>query len=161
MDEDRKYRQHGYMDSERDRTASQRNGERPPKQGPRTLQDPNGPRLPRLVQSVTASRCFSCSATLPTGTDFKGVCPKCGVALHCCKQCSHFEPSTRFQCLKPIKARIPIKDQANECELFSPRVTVMRDAPPAAVSSANNSSTVKEVRTPNDARTAFDNLFKK
>ena len=48
-------------------------------------------------------------------------------ALHCCKQCTHFEPSTRFQCIKPIPARIPYKDQANECELFTPRVTVMRD----------------------------------
>ncbi len=50
--------------------------------------------------------------------------------LHCCKQCAHFEPSTRFQCLKPIPARIAVKDQANECELFSPRVTVARDAAP-------------------------------
>jgi hypothetical protein len=161
MDEDRKYRQRGYQDSDRDRQPTHRNGDRPPKQGPRTLQDPNGPRLPRLVQAVAASRCFNCSATLPTGTDFKGTCPKCGAALHCCKQCSHFEPSTRFQCLKPIKARIPLKDQANECELFSPRVTVMRDAPPASVSPATITATVKEVRSPSDARTAFDNLFKK
>ncbi len=130
MDDDRKYRQHGYMDSDRDRSPSQKNGERPraPQGGPRSMQDPNGPRLPRLVQAVTASRCFNCSTTLPQGIDFKGVCPKCGAELHCCKQCSHFEPSTRFQCSKPIKERIAVKDKANQCEMFSPRVTVMRDA---------------------------------
>jgi hypothetical protein len=162
MDEDRKYRQHGYMDSDRDRAPSQRPGDRPkPPQGPRSLQDPNGPRLPRLVQSVTASRCFSCSTTLPQGTDFKGLCPKCGAELHCCKQCAHFEPSTRFQCVKPIKERIPVKDKANECELFSPRVTVMRDAAPQTAAPVNNAAAVKDVRTPNDARAAFDNLFKK
>ena len=159
MDQDRKYRQHGYQDSDRDR--GERRDQQKPKgpQGPRSLQDASGPRLPRLVQSVTASRCFSCSAVLPPSTDFKSACPKCGAALHCCKQCMHFEPSTRFQCVKPIPARIPYKDQANECELFTPRVTVMRDgalpAPPAPAVSPG------DVRTPNDARAAFDNLFKK
>jgi hypothetical protein len=160
MDQDRKYRQHGYMDSDRDR-GERRDQQRPKgPQGPRTLQDASGPRLPRLVQSVTASRCFNCSAVLPAGTDFKGNCPKCGAALHCCKQCTHFEPSTRFQCVKPIPARIPYKDQANECELFTPRVTVMREgAPPSPVPAS--SVAPDAVKTPNDARAAFDNLFKK
>ena len=164
MDDDRKYRQHGYMDSDRDRSPSPKNGERPrpPQGGPRSMQDPNGPRLPRLVQAVTASRCFNCSTTLPPGIDFKGVCPKCSAELHCCKQCSHFEPSTRFQCSKPIKERIAVKDKANQCELFSPRVTVMRDsAPNPTVAPGGVASTMKDVKTPDDARAAFDNLFKK
>jgi hypothetical protein len=98
---------------------------------------------------------------LPLGTDFKGNCPKCGSELHCCKQCSHFEPSTRFQCVKPIPARIPYKDKANECELFTAKVTVMRDS--ASQASAAPASVVQpdSVRTPNDARAAFDSLFKK
>jgi hypothetical protein len=163
MDDDRKYRQRGYMDSDRER-GERREGGQPQKprgpQGPRTLQDPNGPRLPRLVQTVTAARCFNCSTPLPPGTDFKGNCPKCAAALHCCKQCSHFEPSTRFQCLKPIPARIPYKDKPNECELFSPKVTVMRDGAPPA-SATTNVVPAADVRTPNDARAAFDSLFKK
>src|ERR1051325_5452761 len=127
MDSDRKYRQHGYQDSS---TSSNMNGNgaRPKPAGPRLPLDVTGPRLPRLVQAVTASRCYNCSTTLPPGTAFEGPCPKCGVALHCCKQCAHFEPSTRFQCTKPIPARIAAKDQPNECELFKPRVTVARDA---------------------------------
>jgi hypothetical protein len=164
MDQDRKYRQNGYMDSDRERAERRDNAQkaRGP-QGPRTMQDPNGPRLPRLVQTVTASRCFSCSTVLPPGTDFRGNCPKCNTELHCCKQCSHFEPSTRFQCLKPIPARIPYKDKANECELFTPKVTVMRDgAPPASSYGPGPSGPPRQdIRTPGDARTAFDNLFKK
>jgi hypothetical protein len=114
-----------------------------------------------LVQNLTASRCYNCSAVLPPGTDFKANCPKCSASLHCCKQCSHFEPSTRFQCSKPIPARIPYKDKANECDLFTPKVTVMRDA-----TSGNGSHTAappapSDVRTPSDARAAFDSLFKK
>jgi len=161
MDQDRKYRQHGYQDTDREKGGERRDNaqkQRGP-QGPKTLQDPNGPRLPRLVQSVTASRCFNCATVLPLGTNFSGNCPKCNVELHCCKQCSHFEPSTRFQCLKPIPARIPYKDKSNECELFSARVTVMREgaqnaAPAPSVAPA-------AVRTPSDARAAFDSLFKK
>ena len=99
--------------------------------GPRPPIDVTGPRLPRLLQNVVAARCFNCSTALPPDVDWKGKCPKCGAALHCCKQCAHFEPSTRFQCLKPIPARIAGKDQANDCELFKPRVTVARDAAPA------------------------------
>ena len=158
MDDDRKYRHRGYQDSDREHGQNGKDRPRPP-QGPRTLQDPAGPRLPRLVQAVTASRCHNCSNTLPHGTDFKGTCPKCNAALHCCKQCAHFEPSTRFQCLKPVPARIPVKDQTNECELFSPRVTVMRDG--AAPSAQPPAPAPAQVRNPQDARAAFDNLFKK
>jgi len=105
----------------------------------------------------------------------KGNCPKCNAALHCCKQCAHFEPSTRFQCLKPIPVRIAYKDQANDCASFSPRVTVARDAKTTPAPSgfgnrpplnANGLSTYgagngPEPRNVSDARAAFDSLFKK
>jgi len=159
MDEDRKYRQRGYMDTGRDSGAGRRE-DQPKQSGPRPPLDVTGPRLPRLLQNVVAARCFSCSTALPQDVDWKmAVCPKCGAALHCCKQCAHFEPSTRFQCLKPIPVRIPAKDQRNECELFKPRVTVARDAAPANNNSATTSAPAP--RTPTDARAAFDNLFKK
>ena len=163
MDQDRKYRQSGYMDSDRERGERRDGGQKPPKgpQGPRTLQDPNGPRLPRLVQPVAAARCFACATPLPQTIDFKGNCPKCNAELHCCKQCCHFEPSTRFQCVKPIPARIPYKDKANECDLFTPRVTVMRDGSSAQSGAPVQSVAPDAVRTPNDARAAFDSLFKK
>jgi hypothetical protein len=168
MDADRKYRQAGYQDSDRSSNNDRKESQKPPRPGgPRTLQDPSGPRLPRLVQAVAASRCYSCSVALPADIDFKGSCPKCGVALHCCKQCTFFEPSTRFQCTKPIPARIPYKDQVNQCELFNPRVTVSRDgaAPQSSLGSSaapgTRMPTPPAIRTSNDARTAFDNLFKK
>jgi hypothetical protein len=161
MDSDRKYRQNGYMDSDRENKGF-RDGAKP--QGPRPPLDVTGPRLPRLVQHVAASRCFNCATTLPPGTDLAGTCPKCNADLHCCKQCSHFEPSTRFQCLKPIPVRIPVKDKANDCTLFTPRVTVARDGtasmsapPPPPAASAGPPAP----RNADDARSAFDRLFKK
>jgi hypothetical protein len=166
MDDNRKYRQQGYMDS--DRESRRPREDRPKPQGPRPPLDVTGPRLPRLVQHVAASRCFNCATTLPPGADTNGVCPKCGAELHCCKQCSHFEPSTRFQCLKPIPVRIAVKDKRNECTLFTPRVTVAREGtangpsagpPPTAPSSPPANSPAP--RNPEDARSAFDKLFKK
>lgn len=166
MDSDRKYKQSGYN---QDNRSPNNNGDgfKSKPQGLRPPLDITGPRLPRLVQSVTASRCYSCSTTLQPGTDFIGTCPKCACALHVCKQCSHFEPSTRFQCLKPIPLRIPSKDQANSCTLFAPRVTVSRDGTNA--SNGNGmppkppapSMSTAAPRNANDARDAFARLFKK
>ncbi len=161
MDGDRKYKQNGYQDSRGN--SDYYRLDKPRQQGPKVPLDITGPKLPRLVQSVAAARCFGCAVTLPPDTDYRGNCPKCGTALHCCKQCMHFDSSTRFQCLKPISVRIPAKDQANSCELFRPCVTVARDglpsgpvskiAPPSLVSAAP--------RNASDARAAFDSLFKK
>lgn len=160
MEGERKYKSRGYMDSDRDHAPRE---QQKPK-GPRLPLDVTGPRLPRMVQAVTASRCWNCSITLPPDVEFKGTCPKCNSALHCCKQCAHFEPSTRFQCLKPIPIRIAYKDQGNECELFSPRVTVARDSAGAAPNGGGvRMATPRMVdpRSPSDARAAFDSLFKK
>ena len=161
--DDRKYRQKGYFDSGSfSSNGNHRADDRPRPQGPKPPIDVTGPRLPRLVQAVTASRCSNCATTLPPGTDFKGTCPKCNAALHCCKQCSHFEPSTRFQCLQPIKERIAYKDQPNECELFAARVTVARDASPQYLSPGQAAAAaVPAPKSPADARSAFENLFKK
>lgn len=159
MDSDRKYKQRGYMDSDRPESRGPLRDERSKPQGPRPPIDITGPRLPRLVQAVTAARCYNCASPLPNGVVWSGNCPKCNAALHCCKQCSHFESSTRFQCLKPIPVRLAIKDAANTCELFSPRVTVARDG--AAPSSVAGAVADPAPRTPNDARSAFDKLFKK
>jgi hypothetical protein len=159
MDGDRKYKQRGYMDVESERERGGPDRERPRQQGPRPSIDVTGPRLPRLVQTVTAARCWNCATPLAPGTDFKALCPKCASPLHCCKQCAHFEPSTRFQCRKPIPARIVGKDLANECELFASRVTVARDMLPASYQPA--AYVEPTPRRPSDARAAFDNLFKK
>ncbi len=145
------------MDVNGDQGEDRGRQERRPK-GPRPPIDVTGPRLPRMVQAVTATRCYNCAKQLPPGVDLKGDCPHCGVALHCCKQCAHFEPSLRFQCAKPILVRVSSKDRANECEHFESRVTVARDSVSShSVPVVSNPSPA----SPKDARAAFDNLFKK
>jgi hypothetical protein len=54
------------------------------------------------------------------------------------------------------------KDQPNECELFSPRVTVARDsAGPTTAAPLTHGAKIIEPRKPSEARAAFDSLFKK
>ena len=75
-------------------------------------------------------------------------CLKCGFELHSCKQCSYFDPSSRFECTQPIPERIRKKDARNECTFYSISVRVEKQTSTGASS------------RPNDARKAFDNLFK-
>jgi hypothetical protein len=160
MDSDRKYKQRGYMDNDRPANGQGRD-DRPKQQGPRPSLDVTGPRLPRMVQTLVAARCYNCATAMPADHDFKSNCPKCNAALHCCKQCAHFEPSTRFQCLKPIPLRIAYKDAANECEWFKPRVTVARDAKSGTTTVAPVPVAPASPKSSSDARAAFDSLFKK
>jgi predicted RNA-binding Zn-ribbon protein involved in translation (DUF1610 family) len=132
----RKYTQKGYMDTDREER------ERRPREKSETF----GPRTPVMPGQRAVWRCASCAAILPAGTDPQGKCPQCGIELHCCKQCSFFDTASRFECTKPITARIPKKDARNECSFFAPRTTIERET-----------SSSK----PLDARAAFENLFKK
>jgi hypothetical protein len=135
---DRKYRQRGYQDSGRDRG--------PREKRPGTKPETFGPKTPRLMGKREVIRCASCAAVLPLGYDLNGTCFRCGFELHSCKQCAFFDTSSRFECIQPIKERIPRKDAKNACTFYSARTTVERET-----------STSK----PLDARSAFENLFKK
>ncbi|MGA3018361.1 MAG: hypothetical protein ABSF62_14675 [Bryobacteraceae bacterium] len=131
------------MDSDRDARGPRPDGPRP--QGPRPPVGFAGPRRARGGRHGGACRWFHWGAA----------------DLHCCKQCSHFEPSTRFQCLKPIPVRIALKDKANDCAMFSPRVTVAREGTANAPPAPTINSGPPAPRNADDARSAFDRLFKK
>jgi hypothetical protein len=139
-----KYRQRGYQDSgdERQKREGGGGGDRPAKKetfGPRALQMPGT----RMV-----SRCSQCGTILQSGAE-SVQCPKCSFELHSCKQCTYFDPLSRFECMQPIKERIARKDARNDCSLYSIRVTREKEtSTPAAAK-------------PADARQAFENLFKK
>jgi hypothetical protein len=135
---DRKYRQRGYQDSGRDREPREkRPGNKPETFGPRQLAMPG---------KREVIRCASCAAILPPGIDLNGKCLRCGFELHSCKMCAYFDTSARFECSQPIKERIPRKDAHNNCPLYMVRSTIERET-----SSSR----------PLDARSAFENLFKK
>lgn len=137
---DRKYRQRGYQDSGRE--PQQKKVEKP------VRKETFGPRAIQMPGTRTVSRCSQCGTVLQAFTEPVGQCPKCGFELHSCKQCSFFDPSSRFECSQPIPERISRKDARNECSFYSIRVTMEKET----------STSAGRV---DDARKAFENLFKK
>src|SRR3954465_14466347 len=135
---DRKYKQRGYMDE-----GSQRD-EHPKK--PAAPRDREGPRSPRMMAYGQKVKCAACAAVVQANISRDTVCPKCNADLHTCRQCTYFDPGARFECRKPLTARIVNKGARNVCELFAARTVIERET-----------SSGK----PTDARQAFANLFKK
>lgn len=154
---ERKYKQKGYSDRDSEDKKRQRT-ERPSE--PRPKHDMLGPRTPRMVGTVMRGRCTSCGGALAPGFDPNGKCPRCQVELHCCKQCVHFDTGRQFECTQPIKERIAKKDAKNNCTFFEFRMTVEKDTSPVTYAAKSPAVTTTAAR-PNDARQAFEDLFKK
>jgi hypothetical protein len=135
----RKYRQAGYMDSER---------ERKPKPPPR----PKGPggRVETKFHLVT--RCNNCASEIQIMDEVRVTdkCKNCGTDLHTCRNCLNFDPSARNECIKPIEARVPNKGANNFCPFFQPKILVEKQGSGAAAPKAVDTH-----------RQAFLDLFKK
>ena len=143
-----KYRQYGYQDS---REKRDREGQKPSVEKPvRKDKDTFGPRPVQMTGTHSVSRCAQCGTLLNAVAEPVGQCAKCGFELHSCKQCSYFDPSSRFECMQPITERIARKDTRNECKFYSISVRVEKQT-----------STGPASRPGDDARRAFDDLFKK
>jgi hypothetical protein len=84
-------------------------------------------------------------------------CSSCGKPLRTCTNCAFFDTSKRFECRKPLERRVESKSKANTCEFFQPKQ--IRDLK-AAVRDPSGGGGGREA-PPNDARAAFDALFKK
>jgi hypothetical protein len=131
---DRRYRQQKYRDTSRPPERRE-----PPREQGGTF---------GILRSKPTSRCAECGGILPVTADSLAQCPHCRAALHACRQCAHFDPARRFECVQPIGERVADKRARNDCPAFSLMVTVERDTSSGAV-------------RPQDARRAFGNLFKR
>lgn len=144
---DRKYRQRGYQDDDRDRPQkpSARPAPEPgaPAGARRISQD--GPRTVNMPGFREVVRCAQCGAVIDAEVALESRCPRCGVELHSCSQCTYFDPGSRFECMQPVTARISPKNTKNPCTLFTARTTVERETTTPRV---------------DDPRKAFDDLFK-
>ncbi|HEY7113144.1 MAG TPA: hypothetical protein VIA45_09460 [Thermoanaerobaculia bacterium] len=139
---DRKYRHRGYMDS----------GDEPQRRrgpsGPPRSEGPRGRGADQDKAVVVACKACGEKRRDPEEIGFQTVCARCGADLHSCAQCTYFDTSARFECTRPIPARIPDKKKRNTCTFF------------AAARSFDLTGS-RATATPDDARAAFDRLFKK
>ena len=159
---DRKYRQRGYQDDDRDRRPQ---GPRPEGGGQRPEREPGAPagarrissegaRNPRMMGSRTVARCTRCGTIVDPQVMSLSKCPKCQVALRSCIQCVNFDPGAPLECAIKLSTRVSPKDVANECPHFGMRTTIERETTTAV---SEKSSNPKE---PSGAKKAFDDLFK-
>ena len=151
---DRKYKHKGYQDGG---GYSSHSSSEPRPQGPRP--DPRPQRLEGAPRGRTAGgfgpEVFKCNACgqQRLGLDeptFDEICVKCGADLHTCGNCRSFDTTALWECRENIPARVVGKQKRNECTFFQPKV--VRDL---AAGKGNS------IQTPDDARKAFDALFKK
>lgn len=149
---DRKYRHRGYQDS----GSSSSGGEG--RSRPFTPSEPRRERVEGAPRGRSAGapgpEVFKCAGCGEVQRGFgslgpASVCTRCGSELHTCSNCRNFDTSTRWECREEIPARVSPKDRRNECTFFAPKI--VRDL---------NADKVK-IETPDDARKAFENLFKK
>jgi hypothetical protein len=153
---ERKYRQRGYQDDDRDRRPQgERPGQRPERPpgapaGARRISS-EGARNPKMMGFHEVARCARCGALVDSQILSRTTCSKCGLELRSCIQCVNFDPGARFECAQNIPARVSPKDVANECPHFAARTSWERETT-AAVS--------QNAAEPSGARKAFDDLFK-
>lgn len=140
---DRKYRQRGYQEHDREPQRPKPQSKPQQQSAPR---DREGPRSPKMMAFGEKVKCASCGAPAPASIRLDSSCPKCKADLHTCRLCTYFDPGARFECRKPITVKIVNKNARNTCELFAARTVVERETSSG---------------TPSDARQAFANLFKK
>jgi hypothetical protein len=157
---DRKYKQRGYQDDDRDRaprqdgagSPGQARPERPPgaPAGARRISS-EGAKNPNMPGFRQVARCSRCGTLVDSQVLSRSKCTKCGQDLRSCAQCVHFDPSARFECTQPIPARITPKDAANECTFFTARTSWERET---------SSAISNKPTEPSGAKKAFDDLFK-
>ena len=143
MSDDRKYRHRGYQDSGSEPSGRRPSGPRPPRN--------EGPRGRGVDQNkAIVFRCKHCGEKVLDldAINVEATCRKCGGALHACSQCAYFDTSARFECARPIPERIANKKAKNECTFYAP-------------AKAFDLTGSRGEATPDDARSAFDALFKK
>jgi DNA-directed RNA polymerase subunit RPC12/RpoP len=162
---DRKYRQHGYQDDDRDRRPRDGNGgeyRRPEREpgapaGTRRMSS-EGAKNPRMMGYRSIAKCARCGAPVDSEILTLSKCEKCGQSLHACIQCVNFDPSAPFECSERIPARVSPKDAANECSIFTARASWERATTSTPAPAVPTASGMPESVT--DAKKAFEDLFK-
>lgn len=143
-----KYRHRGYKEDENDR-------ERKKPQAPKPRVDDGMPRPSRLAEkriSTLVFRCHNCGrqAVAPETVGAGELCAGCGVALHCCMNCSQFDPGVPRECRDArVTSALFSKRAANECPWFAPKAVL------------DSTGRREEAGRPITARQAFDDLFNK
>jgi hypothetical protein len=152
---DRKYKHRGYQDGGSGYSSHSSGNAHP--QTPRP--EPQRQRMEGAPRGRTAGgfgpeafKCNACGQLRHSLGDLtnEDVCQKCGADLHTCGNCRFFDTTTLWECRENIPVRISPKHTRNQCTFFQPKIVKDLSADKA-----------RQPQTPDEARKAFDALFKK
>lgn len=156
MSDDRKYKHRGYQDGGGGYSQS---GSTPRPQRPRDNYEPQRQRLEDAPRGRTAGgfgpdafKCNKCGQIRHTLGELthEDACAGCGADLHTCGNCRFFDSTTLWECRENIPVRVVGKHAKNQCTFFTPKIVKDLAADKG-----------KQPMSENDARKAFDALFKK
>jgi hypothetical protein len=156
VSDDRKYKHRGYQDGG---GYGQKSGGGQRSSGPQQNYEPQRQRLEDAPRGRTAGgfgpdafKCNQCGQLRHSLGDLthEDTCLKCGADLHTCGNCRFFDTTTLWECRENIPVRVVGKQAKNQCTFFQPKIVKDLAADKG-----------KQLQTPDDARKAFDALFKK
>jgi len=87
----------------------------------------------------------------------RDACPSCGVDLHSCRQCRHYDVRLDNECRESQAERVLDKERANFCDWFAPAedpAAAVRAHAPAASASGRAATAV-------GVRAELDRLFRR
>jgi hypothetical protein len=110
-----------------------------------TTPRPTAPWFPKVEQK--RHFCHGCKNEIVFEVKLQraDTCPHCGVDMHACKNCEHWDASAHNQCKEHVAEYIPDREKANFCTFFTFRNGAREDTSAQVAKS----------------RVALDALFKK
>ncbi|HKL63813.1 MAG TPA: hypothetical protein VJ883_10630 [Woeseiaceae bacterium] len=75
--------------------------------------------------------CWRCGASLAKLTlplSRLDECPECGIPLHVCRMCVHYDPAVARQCREDDAEEVKEKERPNFCDYFRPSVTAFESS---------------------------------
>ena len=73
-----------------------------------------------MSHRVVCFRCGESLAALSLPLSRQDVCPACGIHLHVCRMCIHFDESVPGQCREDDAEDVFEKERLNFCDWFAP-----------------------------------------
>lgn len=73
-----------------------------------------------MSHDILCFRCGASLAELSLPLSRQDECPKCGIHLHVCRMCRHYDRNVTRQCLEDGADDVIEKDRLNFCEWFEP-----------------------------------------
>jgi hypothetical protein len=77
-------------------------------------------------------------------------CPSCGADIHCCLNCTNYDTAAHNRCREPQAEWVTDRERANFCDYFNPITQNVAAGQQRKINPQTG-----------DARSAFENLFKK